>query len=179
MGWGIKTEELHELDKSNERKADRVINKRKEKNNHVFFYFFYFFSYKAIVTRNTELKSKKKKTTESIENKEKRCRRNRCRSVRSFARLWNALKTTTNRLGRHIAKDPRPPNLFHFSAAHPSLDRYARINPACMNIHVFTFLSSMTVILNPPAEKKNHRILLCLAYNNARALSLSEPSKII
>ena len=36
MGWGIKTEELDDLGKSNERKPDRVINKRKEKNNHIF-----------------------------------------------------------------------------------------------------------------------------------------------
>ena len=89
MGWGIKTEELDELDKSNERKANRVINKRKEKNNHIFiinfFFIFFFFLYKAIVTRNAELKRKKK--TESIENNDKRCRTNRCRPVRSFARL--------------------------------------------------------------------------------------------
>ena len=83
MGWGIKTKELDDLDKSNERKADRVINKKKEKNNHIFI--INFFLYKAIVTRYADLKSKKK--TESTENKDKRCRGNRCRPVRSFARL--------------------------------------------------------------------------------------------
>ena len=115
--------------------------------------------------------------TESIENKDKRWRRNPCRPVRSFARLWNALKTTTNRLVRHIA-NRTPPNLF--SVAHSSLDRYTRINPACMNIHVFTFPFSMTLILTPPAKRKNknknnlnRRILLCLAHDNARALSFS------
>jgi len=46
------------------------------------------------------------KETDSIENKDKRRRRNPCRPVHSFARLWNALKTTTNRLIRHIEKDP-------------------------------------------------------------------------
>ena len=95
MGWGIKTVELDELDKSNERKADRVINKRKEKERttiYIYFFiylfiYFFFFLHKAIVTRNAELKRNEKKKTESIENKDKRCRRNRCRPVRSFARL--------------------------------------------------------------------------------------------
>jgi len=91
MGWGIKTvelDELDELDKSNERKADRVINKRKEKERTTIFLLLIFFLYKAIVTRNAELKrNEKKEKTESIENKDKRCRRNRCRPVRSFARL--------------------------------------------------------------------------------------------
>ena len=98
MGWGIKTvelDELDELDKSNERKADRVINKRKEKERttiyiyfFIYLFIFFFFLHKAIVTRNAELKrNEKKKKTESIENKDKRCRRNRCRPVRSFARL--------------------------------------------------------------------------------------------
>mgnify|MGYP000680593849 CR=1 FL=1 len=57
MGWGIKTEELDELDKSNERKANRVINKRKEKNN---IFIINFFLYKAIATRNADLQRKKK-----------------------------------------------------------------------------------------------------------------------
>ena len=42
MGWGIKTKELDDLDKSNERKADRVINKKKENNNHIFIINFFF-----------------------------------------------------------------------------------------------------------------------------------------
>ena len=54
-------------------------------------------------------------------------------------------------------KRPQATQSLSFSAAHPSLDRYARINPACMNIHVFTFPSSMTVILTPPAGKKKKK----------------------
>ena len=71
MGWGIKTvelDELDELDKSNERKADRVINKRKEKERttiyiyfFIYLFIFFFFLHKAIVTRNAELKRNEKK----------------------------------------------------------------------------------------------------------------------
>lgn len=41
----------------------------------------------------------------------------------------------------------------------------------CMIIHVFTFPTSMTLILTPPAKKKENRILLSWAHNNARAFS--------
>ena len=82
MGWGIKTEELDDLDKSNERKADRVINKRKEKNNIFIINFFFIQGHSEKERRLTE-----KKKTESIESKDKCCRRNCCQPVCSFARL--------------------------------------------------------------------------------------------
>ena len=61
MGWGIKTEELDELDKSNERKADRVINKRKEKNNHIFIINFFFIQGHSDKERRIKEKKKRNK----------------------------------------------------------------------------------------------------------------------
>ena len=62
------------------------------------------------------------------------------------------MKTTTNRLVRHIAKDPRPPNLFHFLPRTPHLTATLE---SIQRAGISTYLHSRNS--NSPCEKKKKK----------------------